>query len=260
MLWNYPFIRPTLPVDAATVRRRGSDRSATKQRILAAAENLFMQHGYEATSMRAITTAANVNLAAVNYHFGSKEELFTQILTRRLDPMMAERERLLDALERGEGPEHAACRVEQLITAMFLPALSLARDPERGGENFLKLLGRAFADPSPFVQKLLSERYEEVHRRFEQAFARALPQLKPQALSMRLHFLLDAIASTMASEDARRLIALHEVRPGNGLSEEAAFLAHFAPFLAAGLRADVDRPEQRAAIMAVQALGAKETR
>ena len=61
--------------------------TATKQRILDAAESLFMEHGFEATSLRSITAAAGVNLAAVNYHFGSKEELFQAVLTRRLDPM-----------------------------------------------------------------------------------------------------------------------------------------------------------------------------
>src|SRR5947208_16884641 len=61
--------------------------AATKERILDSAESLFMEHGFEATSLRSITAAAAVNLAAVNYHFGSKEELFQAVLTRRLDPM-----------------------------------------------------------------------------------------------------------------------------------------------------------------------------
>ena len=69
---------------------------ATKDRILDAAEALFMEHGFEATSLRAITAAAGVNLAAVNYHFGSKEELFQAVLTRRLDPMNQERARPAD--------------------------------------------------------------------------------------------------------------------------------------------------------------------
>ena len=72
----------------------------TKDRILDAAESLFMEHGYEATSLRAITSAAGVNLASVNYHFGSKEELFQAVLTRRLDPMNQERLDLLTRLER----------------------------------------------------------------------------------------------------------------------------------------------------------------
>ena len=82
---------------------------ATKDRILDAAESLFMEHGFEATSLRSITAAADVNLAAVNYHFGSKEELFQAVLTRRLDPMNQERLDLLTALEREAAPD--ACRL-----------------------------------------------------------------------------------------------------------------------------------------------------
>src|SRR5215475_3768724 len=114
---------------------------ATKDRILDAAEALFMEHGFEATSLRAITAAAGVNLAAVNYHFGSKQELFQAVLTRRLDPMNQERVDLLTRLENEVAPAPLPC--EQILNAMFLPALKLARDPERGGKNFLRLLGRA---------------------------------------------------------------------------------------------------------------------
>src|SRR5882762_11783567 len=81
----------------------------TKTRILDAAEHLFMEHGFEATSLRQLTSAASVNLAAVNYHFGSKEELFQAVLTRRLDPMNQERIVLLTKLESGAGDRPIAC-------------------------------------------------------------------------------------------------------------------------------------------------------
>src|SRR6266513_6418043 len=83
--------------------------AATKERILDAAEGLFMEHGFEATSLRSITATAAVNLAAVNYHFGSKEELFQAVLTRRLDPMNQERLDLLTKLERGAAPGPLPC-------------------------------------------------------------------------------------------------------------------------------------------------------
>src|SRR5437773_8511643 len=79
--------------------------AATKERILDAAEALFMEHGFEATSVRVITAAAGVNLAAANYHFGSKEELFQAVLTRRLDPMNQERVALLDRFEHESAPD-----------------------------------------------------------------------------------------------------------------------------------------------------------
>src|SRR3954467_11365308 len=114
-----------------------SDRSvsATKERILDSAETLFMEQGFEGTSLRAIPAAANVNLAAVNYHFGTKEELFQAVLTRRLDPMNQERIELLERVEHEAGGKPAS--VEKVSVAMLIPALRLARDEKRGGKNFL---------------------------------------------------------------------------------------------------------------------------
>src|SRR5947209_14578204 len=95
--------------------------AATKARILDAAEALFMEHGFEATSLRALTAAAGVNLAAVNYHFGSKEELFQAVLTRRLDPMNQERLELLTRLEAKFAPLPLSC--DRILMALFVPAL-----------------------------------------------------------------------------------------------------------------------------------------
>src|SRR6186997_2062595 len=115
----------------------GRGSTATKPRILDAAEALFMEHGFEATSLRAITTSAGVNLAAVHYHFGSKEELFQAVLTRRLDPMNQERIDLLAKVEREAAGRPLSC--EKVLFAMLIPALRLARDEERGGKDFLRL-------------------------------------------------------------------------------------------------------------------------
>lgn len=230
---------------------RNEGRVATKTRILAATEKLFVTHGFDATSLRAITTEAGVNLAAVNYHFGSKEELFALVLTNRLDSLNLDRVRLLDALQaKGFDTEHT---VEQLIATMFLPALQLARNPERGGDDFLKFLGRAYADPSAFVRGLLAERYAAQDARFVAAFAKALPELAAQDLSMRLHFMLDAISSTLASEDARKLLSALAATSKDAIAEDAAVLAHLGPFLAGSLRARVNQASQQQAIAAVLA-------
>ncbi len=164
-----------------------------------------MEHGFEATSLRAITAAAGVNLAAVNYHFGSKEELFQAVLTRRLDPMNQERVDLLTRLEREAAPDPLPC--DRILSAMFIPALKLARDPERGGKDFLRLLGRAYADPAPFIRKFLAEQYAVMIARFKAAFGRALPDLPKKELSWRLHFIMGALSYTLAGTDALRLIA-----------------------------------------------------
>jgi len=215
-----------IPIEAS----RGS--TATKERILDAAEALFVLHGFEATSLRTITSAAAVNLAAVNYHFGTKEELFEAVLTRRLDPMNQERVEILDRLEAGAAPGPLTC--DRILTALFVPALRLARDPARGGKDFLRLLGRAYADPAPFIRQFLSEQYAVMIARFKAAFGRALPHLPRKELSWRLHFIMGALSYTLAGTDAHKIIS--ELSPRETNNDEI-LLRRLAPFLLAGLNA-----------------------
>jgi len=204
----------------------------TKTRILDAAETLFTEHGFEATSLRSLTSAAGVNLAAVNYHFGSKEELFQAVLTRRLDPMNQERIDLLAQYEREAGGKPLTC--EKVLSAMLIPALKLSRDPRRGGKDFLRVLGRAYADPAPFIRNFLSAQYAEMISRFKDAFLKALPHLTKQELTWRLHFVMGALSYTLAGTDALKLMA--QVMPQDKDNDEM-LLQRLAPFLAAGLKA-----------------------
>jgi len=204
----------------------------TKSRILDAAEHLFMEHGFEATSLRQLTSQAGVNLAAVNYHFGSKEDLFQAVLTRRLDALNQERIALLTRLEREAGERPVPC--EKILSAMLIPALRLARDEKRGGKNFLRLLGRAYADPAPFIRNFLSAQYAEMIARYKEAFLKALPHLTRQELTWRLHFVMGALSYTLSGTDVLKLIA--HALPHEKDNDEL-LLQRLAPFLVAGLKA-----------------------
>ena len=219
---------PSRPVRKALAAEATS--ADTKTRILDAAERLFVEHGFEATSLRQLTTAAGVNLAAVNYHFGSKEELFQAVLTRRLDPMNQERIERLEKLEREASGKPLSC--EKILFAMLIPALRLARDERRGGKNFLRLLGRAYADPAPFIRHFLSRQYAEMIGRYKEAFLRALPQLSRQELTWRLHFVMGALSYTLAGTDALKLFA-----QVTDTDNDELLLQRLAPFLVAGLKA-----------------------
>jgi AcrR family transcriptional regulator len=205
--------------------------AGTKTRILDAAERLFVEHGFEATSLRSLTSAAGVNLAAVNYHFGSKEELFQAVLTRRLDPMNQERIELLGRIEREAGGRTLSC--EKILFAMLIPALKLARDEKRGGKNFLRLVGRAYADPAPFIRHFLSDQYAGMIGRYKEAFLKALPHLSRQELTWRLHFVMGALSYTLAGTDALKLFAEATSTTNN----DELLLQRLAPFLVAGLKA-----------------------
>ncbi|HMC58416.1 MAG TPA: helix-turn-helix domain-containing protein, partial [Candidatus Solibacter sp.] len=89
----------------------------TKQKILDTAERLFGEQGYDATSLRHIIAEAGVNLAAVHYHFGSKEELLDEVVVRRAGPVNEARIAMLDRLEAAEGPPV----VEKVLEAFLLP-------------------------------------------------------------------------------------------------------------------------------------------
>jgi AcrR family transcriptional regulator len=193
-----------------TLRAAGSRPSGdTKGRILDAAEDLFIEHGFEDMSLRQITSHADVNLAAVNYHFGSKEALIHSMLARRLDKLNDERLTLLDQFERRfAGTENGnGLTCEHVLGALFIPALRLSRDPQHGGRAFLRLLGRAYTDPSSFVREFLAAHYASVSDRIFEAFARALPHLPQEELGWRLNFSIGALSGVLAGSDTTKLLA-----------------------------------------------------
>lgn len=175
----------------------------TRQRLLDAAEWLFIEKGYEAMSLRHITTSAGANLAAVNYHFGSKEALVQELLSQRLNRLNQERLQLLSASER-LGP--ARLDATAILGMLFVPAFRLGHG-SASGPAFMRLLGRVYSDPSPFIRGYLQQHYKSISGRFFEAFSQALPELPRHELGLRLHFALKAISGMLAGEDMQVLIA-----------------------------------------------------
>ncbi|MHA6908283.1 TetR/AcrR family transcriptional regulator [Ralstonia pseudosolanacearum] len=209
----------------------------TKSRILEATELLFIEFGYEAMSLRQITARAKVNLAAVNYHFGSKEALMQAVLGRRLDPLNTRRLALLTACE-ARWPQRLSC--EHVLGALFVPALQMARTPDTGGPAFLRLMGRVYSDPSPFVQNYLLGHYAPVFDRFFEAFSRTLPALPRTELGWRLHFALKALAGVLAGDDLNNLLPLFtQGKPMN----DATLLARLTALVVATLNAPLPSDE-----------------
>ncbi|WP_206998718.1 TetR/AcrR family transcriptional regulator [Trinickia mobilis] len=217
----------------------------TKARILDAAEDLFIECGYEAMSLRHITSRAEVNLAAVNYHFGSKEALIHAMLARRLDKLNEERLKLLDRFDTLLG---ASLTCEHVLGAMFIPALRLSREPRTGGRAFLRLLGRAYTDPSSFIRDFLDRHYASVAERFFDAFQRALPHLPREELGWRLHFAIGALSGVLAGGDSAGLI--FEFSQGKSIND-LQLIARLASLIVAALKAPQPDAAQLAAFAAV---------
>ena len=164
---------------------------STKERILGAAESLFARRGFDGASLRELTSAAGVNLAAVNYHFGSKEKLVEQIFRRRLDALNNSR---LEALALVAGREETT--VDDVLGAFIRPALDLSHDET--GSLFMRVLARAFAEHDDTLRQFLSENYGHVMRQFTAEFARLLPQLSKPELYWRIDLVSGALTHAMS--------------------------------------------------------------
>jgi len=211
----------------------------TRTRILDAAEELFMLHGFEATSMRQLTSRAGVNLAAVNYHFGSKHALIEAVFRRRLDPMNAARIAELAKLE-----ANGNFSPEAIIRAFVGPSLRLIEDAKGGGRNFIRLLGRTYTEPAKPLRVLIGQMYAPTMERYKAALERALPHMPREELVWRMHFMFGTLAYTLAATDTVQLIA--------GCKPEDRYDAHLleerlAAFLLAGLLAPLRASIRKAA-------------
>jgi len=198
-----------------------------------AAERLFATHGFEATSLRAITGEADVNLGAVNYHFATKDDLIVAVLTRRMRPINNRRLALLDKLEAAAGKKPLT--VEQILGAMFRPVLELLTGTTcEGGRSFLRLFGQVLAEPGDYLEPLIKEEFAEKMTRFYGALGRALPGLSKQEIYWRFHFATGAFVHTVARSQILELTSHGKCRLSSNVDDTLALII---PFCVAGFKA-----------------------
>jgi AcrR family transcriptional regulator len=203
-------------------------RSDTAGRILEVSELLFVEHGFEATSLRMITQQAEVNLAAVNYHFGSKDALFESVFMRRFTPLISACLSELDAVENSA----AASSIEAVVMTFIRPCLALSHDPARGGALFVRLLSRALVENHRLLREALSREYSEFVERYTEAFRRSLPALDEQELSWRMHFAFGLMFNAFAGNDVLKVFRKSPVVTAR---DPEAIVQHLVPFVLAGL-------------------------
>jgi AcrR family transcriptional regulator len=205
-------------------------QARTVDRILSAAAKLFAARGLAGVGLREITTEAGVNLAAVNYHFGSKERLLEELFTYRARPITGERMRLLALCAEGPGRPPM---LEQLLEAFLRPAFSLGLEAGVDGATFGKLRARLSVESEELYRKILSRAFDASTRAFLDAVAQALPHLPRTEVEWRFLFMLGTMIYAMA--DTRRIQSLTDNAAAPGNPESA--LPKLVPFLCAGFRA-----------------------
>ncbi len=200
----------------------------TVERILDSAEALFAERGFAETSLRTITGAAQVNLAAVNYHFGSKKALIQAVFERFLQPLAAEVEKRLSELEASG---------EIVTVKSLLQLLADAIYDVHGRNNnrataFMRLLGLAYTQSQAHLRNYMSDHYGAVFNRFGQKLQVAMGSPSGQDIFWHIHFALGAAIFTLSNFDALR--AMNENEAGQRASVDF-IVTRLTAFMAAGL-------------------------
>lgn len=204
----------------------------TATRILDVAERLFVEHGFEATSLRMITQQAEVNLAAVNYHFGSKDALFESVFMRRIGPFVAACLAELDALEQSG----QALTAEALVLTFIKPCLMLSKDPTKGGALFVRLMSRTLVENHRLLREALNQQYSVFVLRYTSAFQAALPQFETEDIAWRMHFAFGVMFNAFAGNDVLKIFVRSQVVSAR---DPDMVVKHLVPFVVAGLTAPV---------------------
>ncbi|MFD2182454.1 TetR/AcrR family transcriptional regulator [Rhodoplanes azumiensis] len=207
----------------------GGGTQATPDRILDVAEAMFAANGYRAVSVRAITRECGVNIAAIHYHFGSKEALLEQIFAKRSAAINNARFRLLEACRAAPGRPPM---LEQILEAYLRPSLVLPNG-DAGARRFMRLRAILAHEHADMSKNLISKHFNHVSGTFLGALMKELDHLPAKVVYWRFHFLLGAQYFTLA--DPGRIQILSEGACDPADSDTA--LAELVAFTAAGFRA-----------------------
>ncbi|MEO6034355.1 MAG: TetR/AcrR family transcriptional regulator [Verrucomicrobiota bacterium] len=171
----------------------------TRSRILDTAEELFSEHGLDRVSIRDITRKARVNLAAINYHFGTKEDLVGAVFERRVIPVNQARMAALDGVEKAAGKKSP--KLEEILGAFIRPTITYSLDPSQNNKTFSRLFGRCLTEPSPELEALLKKQFEPLVERMDAALMKTLPHLSRSEIFWRMKFTFGALHHWLLTKD-----------------------------------------------------------
>lgn len=206
---------------------------STKDRILNSAESLFSERGIDATSLRDITSHAGVNLAAVNYHFRSKDELVWAVYERHVISINAERLEGLEKLEQQTTPT-----LEQILDAFFRPIFAAFWGENSKNAELIPLMARMYTERSYLKIRLLQQ-MKPIAERYLISFARQLPHLSQKELTWRVHYSIGALIHVMMNRPIMEMFLGEPIKDPVDLA-----LGRLVTFAAAGLRAPAYSKEE----------------
>ena len=169
----------------------GRAAGLTKERLLAVAGELFADRGFDSVSLRMITDRANVNLASVNYHFGSKEELIGAVVDDIVRPVNEKRLSLLSLIDYTRQDP-----IRKIIHAFIDPVFDLS-DSGNDDNKYYKLISRCIASRDERVSSIIIKQFPEVLAQFVSALTKALPSIDSDSAHLKIMFMAGALAHSL---------------------------------------------------------------
>ena len=215
-------------------------QSKSKQRLLEAAEQLFADRGFESVSVRDVTQLAKANVAAINYHFGSRDGLIAMVVLRYVSPINEERMLRLEALEKKFTGKSVP--IEEVLDAFVRPLVGVVRKSELSERLFCQLIGRIFAMRGEGLPADVMLQMQALSDRFIRLLGKALPGLVEEELVWRMHFMVGSMIHMLTHQEM-----LHVMSHGaSGEPTMELTLSRFIRFAAAGLREGTEVEEKQA--------------
>lgn len=200
------------PLDDETGSPEGREsprRDQVRDRILDVAERMFASQSFAGVSIRNVTAEAGVNLAAVNYYFGSKAGLLKAVFLRRATDLNRERlgqlQAYVAAADAARGPE-SALELEPILRALLGPAVRWLFEPERGLKVFIHFLARCQMEEEPELKTLFYQDVDHL-RRFVPALKRALPGMPDSEIYWCMHYALGTMHYTFTHLERLKMIS-----------------------------------------------------
>lgn len=203
----------------------------TVEKILQVAEEHFATQGFFASSLRQITMEAGVNVAAVHYHFGSKEKLFLEVLNRQIAPFVTDFMAELKRVEASKKTIYAEDLVEGYVTIIS----RMVEKDEKNAYLVSSLVARLTTDEYKIFRQDLAERYEDMSRNLLELFRKALPFLDKETVRWRMHFAISTLFNAFAGKDV--LNALMPNSETYNPKDIQLVRKYVVPFVVQGLKA-----------------------
>jgi len=198
----------------------------TKEQILIVAERLFAERGFAGTTLRNVVSEAGVNLAAVHYHFGSKEELFRAVVQRFARPVVEQELKLLSELEAKAGRPS----VEEILTAMVKPSLEiLSQDDDRHSIR-AQFMGRCRTEPEP-IQSIAYDEFAPASKAFLDTLQQVLPEQSLTQLGWKFDLVIAALVRVLMEAGKP-----HALLKSNRPKDIQATTQQLVKFLSPGMR------------------------